>query len=130
VSAHDPRRIRSQLEVVSFYRLATLACEPPGFIPLESLVIFRPNVGIYCPRVNITARIREEAGACNDVFERGSGEAEGAIRGEQGEGLNVNGMIRSIERNVGRLLRVCRYARMSEQLAVAIEKWVRFEPAD
>lgn len=98
MSAHNPCRVRPQLEIVPLDRLVALAGEPSRLVPPEALLVLGPDVGIYCSGVNVTAGFREETGTRDNVFECGSGEAEGTVGGEQGERLDVYCVVRRVER--------------------------------
>ena len=58
--------------------------------------------------VDARACFRQEQGTCDNVFEGGGGEAEGAVRREQDERLDVDCVVGRIERDGRGLLLVCR----------------------
>lgn len=68
--------------------------EPPLSVPLQPFLVFGPHVGVDGSHVNRGACGGQERGAGDDVVERRGGEPQGSIGREQGERLDVDGVVR------------------------------------
>lgn len=53
-------------------------------------------MGVDGSHVDCGARGGQDRGAGDDVFDRGGGETEGSVGGEEGERLDVDGVVRRV----------------------------------
>lgn len=84
VAGDEPCRVGSELEIVSLDGLG-IALKVPSLIPLQTLLILRPHMRRDTPHVELLIR----HGRRNDVVHGGGDEAQGAVRGEETQGLDV-----------------------------------------
>lgn len=91
VAADDVGGVRAELEVVAFQRVG-VADEVAGGVPAEAVFVFGPDVGVDEADGWIAAGTIPGGSGAKEVGEGGCSETVGAVGGEEGERLDVEGL--------------------------------------
>lgn len=88
----DPRAPRLQLEIIPLEPHVPL--EPAPFIPCQPLLVLGPDVRVYPPDVQpVPAPLpRDGPHGVKDALDRGGGQPQPAVRREQHQALDVQGV--------------------------------------